>query len=99
MMNWIDVASIVFVCVTMNHLGLVSAIEETIGRELPVVNCVKCSSYWAVLLYTVFATHDLIASLAASFLAGYSAIWLELAEGMIDKLYMKLYDKIYPTED
>ena len=27
-MNWIDIASIVFVCVTMNHLGLIKAIEE-----------------------------------------------------------------------
>ena len=99
MIDWIDIASIVFTCVTMNHLGLVKAIEETFDRELPIINCVKCSSFWSCLIYTSFTAHDVIASLAVSFLAGYAAIWVELFEGVIDKIYSKLYDKIYPTED
>ena len=102
-MNWIDIASIVFVCVTMNHLGLVKAIEDAIDRELRIVNCPKCLSCWGVLAYTVITSCELIPSLAISFLASYIAIWLELFEGFIDKLYTKLYanlyDKIYPTED
>jgi hypothetical protein len=92
---WIDIAGIVFICVTMNHLGLVKAIEETFDKELPIVNCVRCSTFWVVLFYTLFVTRDVIASLAISFLSGYSAIWLELAEGYIDTLYVKLYGKIY----
>ena len=98
-MIWMDVASIVFACVTANHLGLVKAIEETFDRELPIVNCVKCFSYWSVLFYTLFVTRNAITSLAISFLAGYAAIWLELFEGMIDKLYNMLYEKIYSTSD
>ena len=98
-MIWIDIAAIMFVCVTMNHLGLVKAIEDTYDRELPIINCVKCSSFWAVLIYTAFVTHDAIASLAVSFLAAYVAIWLELFEAFIDTLYMKLYGKIYATSD
>ena len=96
---WIDIAAIVFVCVTMNHLGLVKAIEDTIDRELRIVNCPKCLSYWGVLAYTVITSCEPIPSLAISFLASYIAIWLELFEGFIDTLYQKLYDKIYPTED
>ena len=96
---WIDIASLVFICVTANHLGLVRAIEETFDRELPIVNCIKCFSYWTVLFYTLFVTRNAIASLAISFLAGYSAIWLELIEGYIDTLYVKLYGKIYKTSD
>lgn len=94
-MDWIDIASIVFVCVTANHLGLVKAIEETYERELPVINCVKCLTFWSVLVYMVFATRDVITSLAISFLASYTAIWLELLEGYVDTLYLKLYGKIY----
>ena len=30
-MEWSDIACIVFVCVTANHLGLVKAVEEKIG--------------------------------------------------------------------
>jgi hypothetical protein len=99
MIDWIDIASIVFASVTANHLDLIKAFEEILGRELPVINCVKCCSFWAVLIYTLFATHDVIMSLAVSFLASYSAIWLELIEGIIDNLYKKIYDTIYPTDD
>ena len=37
--------------------------------------------------------------LAISLLAAYAATWLELAEGLIDKLYDYIYGKIYATAD
>ena len=92
---WIDIVSLVFVCVTMNHLGLIKAIEDKIGYELPVLDCVKCSTFWCVLVYTTILSHHFIAPLAISFLASYMAIWLELLEGFIDALYTKLYTKLY----
>ena len=92
---WIDIASIVFVCVTANHLGLIKAIEEVTGVELHIVNCVKCFTWWTTLLYMVCTCHSVITSLAISFLCSYLAIWLELFEGYIDTLYLKLYEKIY----
>ena len=96
---WIDIVSIVFVCVTMNHLGLIKAIEEKADCELHVLNCPKCSTMWCTLVYTewVFGISDIPLMLAISFLASYSALWLELLEGYIDTLYLKLYDKIYNT--
>ena len=101
MMNhWIDIACIVFACVTAIHLGLVKAIEEIIDRELKVVNCPRCLSCWSVFAYTIITSHKPIPSLAISFLCSYLAIWLELFEGFIDTLYTKLYETIYPdTED
>ena len=101
MMTWIDIAGIVFICVTANHLGLVKAIKAVTERELPIVNCPKCFTFWSVLIYTTFTLHDVVAVLAISFLASYTAIWLELLEGFIDTLYMKLYEKIYsdPADD
>lgn len=98
-MEWTDIAGIVFVSVTANHLGLVKAIEETYDHELPIINCVKCLTFWAVLVYMVFATRNVITSLAISFLASYCAIWIELLEAYIDTLYLKLYGKIYETSD
>ena len=96
-MNWNDIASIVFVCVTANHLGLITAIEKTIGRIIPVVNCPKCSAWWGSVIYLIITTHDIISSLAVSFLASYTAVWLELFEGYIDTLYSKFYGTIYPA--
>ena len=96
---FLDVAMLAFSCVTANHLGLVTAVEDTIGRKLPVLNCPKCCSFWVVLAYMAFSTHDLIASIAASFLVSYLALWLELGMGYVDTLYNRLYDTIYTTED
>ena len=98
-MDWIDIASIVFVSVTMNHLGLIAAIEAVIKHKLPIVNCPKCLTCWSVLAYMVVTAHSIVTSLAISFLASYIAIWLELFEGFIDSLYMKLYEKIYSDTD
>ena len=96
---WIDIAAIVFICVTANHLGLVKAIEDTIGRRMKIVDCVRCASFWCVFVYSVIFLRQIIPSLAISFLASYTAIWLELFEGFIDSLYQKCYEKIYPDTD
>ena len=99
-MDWIDIASIVFVCVTMNHLGLIGKLEELVGR-LPVIDCPKCSAFWATLAYTVWyvGVSDLPLVLAISFFASYCALWLELLEAYIDTLYLKLYGKITSTDN
>lgn len=99
---WLDIASIVFVCVTMNHLGLIGKIEEILGK-LPILNCPKCSSFWATLVYCLWGMchgyGEFITSLAISFFASYSAIWLELFEAYLDKFYIRIYDKIFSTTD
>jgi len=94
-----DIAGIVFVCVTVNHLGLIGAVEQTIAHEIPVVNCPKCLSFWTTMLYCILQTDaHTVQVLAVSLASGYAAVWLELAEGYVDKLYNIAYDKIYPTE-
>jgi len=98
-MDWIDIAGIVFVCVTANHLGLISAIEGVIKHQLPIMNCPKCLTCWSVLAYMVTTAHDIITSLAVSFLASYIAIWLELLEGFVDTLYIMLYGKITEADN
>lgn len=98
-MEWTDIVCVVFACVTANHLGLVKAIEDTFEMKLPVINCVKCFSFWTVFIYALFTSREVITSLAISFLASYSAIWLELFEGFIDQLFVKLYGKIYSATD
>lgn len=92
---WIGIAGILFVCVTANHLGLVKAIEDISKMEIPIINCPKCFTFWSVLAYSVYYGLPAIEMLAISFLCSYLAIWLELLEGYIDTLYMKLYEKIY----
>ena len=100
---WIDIASIVFISVTMNHLGLIGEIEHIYGHRLKVVNCPKCLAFWLTTIYGLCGIQSFYGEfarlLAVSFLASYSAIWLELFEGFIDTLYNKVYEKIYRTTE
>lgn len=97
-MYWNDVAMILFSCVAANHLGLVHAIERVMERELPIVNCPRCFSFWCILFYMVITNSPLILTLATSFLCAALASWLELLMGLTDKLFNYAYDKIYTTE-
>lgn len=86
---------LMFIAVAANHLGLVSAIEEKIDSDIPIVNCPKCLSFWSSLFYLLLDGSGLVYSLAASFFVSYLAIWTELAMGMLDHLYSMIYEKIY----
>ena len=99
MMNLQDIACIVFACTAANHLGLIDAVASLLRRRLPIVSCVKCFSFWAVLCYCLVGGLGVVTSLAVSFLSAWSAIWLDLFMGIIDHLYIKVYGKIYPTAD
>ena len=89
------VVCIVFSCVAANHLGLIDKIEEIIGCKLPIINCVKCFTFWSVLLYLVVERWNVIEALALSFTMAYVAIWVELFMGFIDTIYNTLYGKIF----
>lgn len=101
MMDYWDIACIVFACTAANHLGPIPDIEAFVGRKLPVVGCIKCLTFWAVLIYCCgkTATHSAPAVLAISFLSAWAAIWLDLVMGMIDGLYLKIYDTFYSATD
>lgn len=96
---------ITFSATAINHLGLVAAVEKVIARPLPVINCPKCLSFWATLTYGCSVCCDSIAAppsvlphlFALSLLCAWLAIWLDLAMGIIDHLYIKVYDTLYPT--
>lgn len=88
---------ILFSCVAANYLGLIQAIEKTIGRKIPVVNCSRCFSFWLVFLWSLFTTKRILSSVAVAFLCSILAPWLEISLGLIDSIYNELYDKIFTT--
>ena len=109
-MDWRDIACIVFVCTAVNHLGLIKTIEGIIRREIPIINCPRCLTFWSVLAYGLVccctsATPILAALprlLAISFLCSYIALWLNLIMYAIDTLYNRIYgilEKYNPQEN
>lgn len=96
-MTWFDVAMITFSCVMMIHMGLVDAILDAYNvhdKDIPVITCPKCSTYWCCLLYLILTRHKVILSVATSFLASYCAIWFDLLLGQMDVLYEDFYKRI-----
>ena len=105
-MDWTDIAAAVFFATAVNHLGLIRAIEDRTGLELPVANCPKCASFWSVLTYGVvsagpllFTLHHSLRLLAISALCSYLAVWLELLMYAIDTLYNRIYGILKDNND
>ncbi len=98
-MMWLKVAMIAFICTSMNHLGLIEAVEKTVGFKIPIADCCKCSTFWFTTAYLLceFKGIGIIAIIATAFLACIAAVWLELAMGYIDTLYNKAYERIFNT--
>jgi hypothetical protein len=91
---------IAFICAAMNHMGLIATAEKVLHCKLPVLNCPRCSAFWLTLGFLGchgMTTEGTVVAVAVAFAAAYLAIWMELLMGGIDRLYMMLYDKIYPT--
>ena len=74
-------------------------IEKIINHRLPIVNCIKCLTFWIVLIFCLSSGFNLKISVAISFLSSYIAIWLELFFGYIDICYEKIYDSIYKDSE
>ena len=102
-MQWMDVVFLTVAAVLVNHLGLIDAIEKVARRELPIINCSRCLTFWSVLVWlcfnTVAFTRHIPVILAASSIAAFLAPWLELLFGLIGKLYEKIYEKTFPQAD
>ena len=88
------VIAVAFIAVAINHMGLVAAVEKVIRHPLPVVDCVKCLTFWSVLACLLSSRYAVIPSVAMTLAFSYMALWMELLWGLVDKLYMKCYEKI-----
>jgi hypothetical protein len=64
---WIDIASIVFVCVTANHLGLIKAIEEEL-------ECCEVTGNLYADILNIAEPLSIIEILACDYLNAYSMI-------------------------
>ena len=102
MIAWMDVAATTVACVLAVHMGLMDGIQSIIKPKVPIIGCVKCLTFWAVLV--VCCTHgatlaEMPIVVATSFIAAWIAIWLDMLCGLIDKGYEKIYEKIYGQDE
>lgn len=108
MMTWVTSIAMTVAAVLVNHLGLIAAIEDVLGRifhedvRLPIVNCGKCLSFWSVAVFVATEALHLHVALWECIvlppLMAYAAVWFNLFLGYLDTLYNNAYDALYTND-
>lgn len=96
-MAWFDIVALMLSSVMFIHMGLVDAILRVYGlkdKNVPIITCPKCLTFQSVLWFLILTGHNIIHSVAISFLASYCAIWLDLLLGLMDMWYENIYNRI-----
>ena len=95
----LEAALITVSCVLFVQMGLADAIQDTLQCHLRIASCPKCLTMWTNLAYFLFTGHGFLLSVATSFIASYTALWLALVCDALSLLYNYLYDTITTETD
>ena len=91
---WKEAALLAVGCVLFINMGLSDAIQETLGIHSRILSCVKCFTFWSILVYLTFKGCKLYEVVSASFLFSYLALWLDLGLSALNAKYNELYQQI-----
>lgn len=93
------VGLILICCVLFVHLGLGDAVSKAIRRNLSLFHCVKCTTFWSILAYTLFFTNlNPVVCTTLAFVCSYIALWIDLFLSKIAKWYEKWYKSVVAEE-
>lgn len=84
----IGVVYVLMCCVLFVHLGMGDTICNIIKRDITLLRCTKCISFWSVLCYSL-AHYNPLTSITTAFCAAYVALWLDLLLHKIAEWYEK----------
>ena len=91
-------AAMVLTCsVLFIGMGLSGEIQRIVGISWRILNCPKCLTFWSTLAVLLLGRHQVLPSVAVSFLASYAAMWLTLVLDAASVKYNRLYEKITQT--
>lgn len=88
-MVWVALISMA-VGVLMQHLGLSEAI---VGVAEKIAKCHKCCAFWATIAALSYFGYDPFATLALSILMAYLSNFFGLLLVLLNKLYLRLWQK------
>ena len=81
-------------CTLFVNMGLSDAIQETLGVKFKILSCVKCFTFWTVLVFLLLKRCSIYTAVPASFLFSYTALWLDLGLSALNKKYNVLYETV-----
>ena len=77
-------------CVLFIHLGLGEAVERTLRIRIVLLSCVKCLTFWSMLVYSLIHSFPLESALCLSFVSAYASLWADIPLAKLAALYEKL---------
>jgi hypothetical protein len=86
-------------CTLFVNMGLSDAIQEFLEIKFKVLSCVKCFTFWTVLVFLTISGAGFYVVVSASFILSYLALWLDLGLSALNKIYNELYEQILSTPD
>lgn len=89
-----EAALIIVSCVLFVQMGLSDTISGILRIRFRILSCPKCTTFWAILAWSLSHGHCVLDSVAASFISSYCALWLALLYDTLATLYNKLYEQI-----
>lgn len=94
-----SVGCVLLCCVLFVHMGLGDAVSGVIKRNATLFQCVKCTTFWAILAYTLFLTeYEPVECAAIAFGCAYIALWVDLLFAKISVWYEKFYKSMVTEE-
>lgn len=94
-----SVGLLLLCCVLFVHMGMGDAVSKVVRRGLSLFQCVKCTTFWVILAYTVFFTAaDPVLCTALAFICSYIALWLDLLLSKFAVWYEKWYKGVVTEE-
>lgn len=89
-MVWI-MLTMVFAATLAVHLGLPEAIAEVVSK---IAKCEKCCSFWLTVAALWFNGADMITIVTLSISAAYLSHWIGLLLIVMQKIFMKLWQRV-----
>ncbi len=94
-----SVGCVLLCCVLFVHLGLGDAVSRIMKRCVSLFRCVKCTTFWTILAYTLFLTEfEPVECVAIAFGCAYIALWVDLLFTKISMWYEKIYESLVTEE-
>lgn len=81
------------------HLGLGETICRILRHDIVILKCVKCLTFWSVLLYSLVHTDlSAVTCVAMSFGSSYASLWIDLILNKIRLRYEKEWELLDAEE-
>ena len=94
----VETTLLAIACVLFVNMGLSDALQDFFGLHIAVLSCVKCLTFWCILVYLICVGARFYQVVSVSFIYSYLALWLDIGLSALNKIYNEQYKQILSAE-